>query len=53
MNEYGDYSAKEQLQLEVCQRLISEKSYLSRRKFAVTFSITALTVSASLPFPAC
>ncbi|AMO50820.1 transcriptional regulator, ArgR family [Kosakonia oryzendophytica] len=32
MNEYGDYSAKEQLQLEVCQRLISEKSYLSQEE---------------------
>lgn len=28
--EYGDYSPKEQLQLAVCQRLISEKSYLSQ-----------------------
>ncbi|NCF07232.1 MULTISPECIES: arginine repressor [Kosakonia] len=30
MMEYGDYSPKEQLQLAVCQRLISEKSYLSQ-----------------------
>lgn len=29
MKEYDDYSAKEQQQLAVCQRLISEKSYLS------------------------
>ncbi|SFD03825.1 transcriptional regulator, ArgR family [Kosakonia oryzae] len=28
--EYGEYSPKEQLQLAVCQRLISEKSYLSQ-----------------------
>ncbi|MBS1204052.1 MAG: ArgR family transcriptional regulator [Proteobacteria bacterium] len=28
--EYGDYSPKEQLQLAVCLRLISEKSYLSQ-----------------------
>ncbi|VVT46801.1 Arginine pathway regulatory protein ArgR, repressor of arg regulon [Kosakonia radicincitans] len=28
--EYGDYSPKEQLQLAICQRLISEKSYLSQ-----------------------
>ena len=30
--EYGDYSPKEQLQLAVCQRLISEKSYLSQEE---------------------
>ncbi|WP_144135915.1 arginine repressor [Kosakonia radicincitans] len=30
MMEYGDYSPKEQLQLAICQRLISEKSYLSQ-----------------------
>lgn len=29
MKEYDDYSAKEQQQLAVCQRLISEKSYLA------------------------
>ncbi|PDO83604.1 arginine repressor [Kosakonia pseudosacchari] len=32
MMEYGDYSPKEQLQLAVCQRLISEKSYLSQEE---------------------
>ncbi|WP_039055594.1 ArgR family transcriptional regulator [Enterobacter sp. Bisph1] len=30
--EHGDYSPKEQLQLAVCQRLISEKSYLSQEE---------------------
>ena len=32
MKEYGEYSAKEQLQLTVCQRLIAEKSYLSQEE---------------------
>ncbi len=32
MKEYDDYSAKEQQQLAVCQRLISEKSYLSQEE---------------------
>lgn len=32
MTEYGDYSPKEQLQLRVCQSLISEKSYLSQEE---------------------
>lgn len=30
MKEFDDYSAKEQKQLAMCQRLISEKSYLSQ-----------------------
>lgn len=30
MKEYDDYSAKEKKQLAVCQRLITEKSYLSQ-----------------------
>ncbi|KLV63663.1 ArgR family transcriptional regulator [Citrobacter murliniae] len=30
MKEYDDYSAKEQLLLAVCQRLITEKRYLSQ-----------------------
>ncbi len=30
MMDYEEYSPKEQLQLTVCQRLIAEKSYLSR-----------------------
>lgn len=32
MKEYDDYSAKEQQQLAVCQRLIAEKSYLSQEE---------------------
>ncbi|WP_312953294.1 ArgR family transcriptional regulator [Superficieibacter sp.] len=32
MKEYGEYSAKEQLQLTVCQRLIAEKRYLSQEE---------------------
>ncbi len=32
IKDYGDYSAKEQLQLTVCQRLIAEKSYLSQEE---------------------
>lgn len=30
MKEFDDYSTKEQKQLAICQRLISEKSYLSQ-----------------------
>lgn len=30
MKEYDDYSAKEQLLLTICQRLITERSYLSQ-----------------------
>lgn len=30
MKEFDDYSTKEQKQLAICQRLITEKSYLSR-----------------------
>ncbi|MDR9889143.1 ArgR family transcriptional regulator [Pseudenterobacter timonensis] len=32
MMEYGDYSPKEQLQMAVCQRLISERTYLSQEE---------------------
>ena len=32
MKEYDDYSAKEKKQLAVCQRLITEKSYLSQEE---------------------
>ncbi|WP_436857941.1 arginine repressor [Citrobacter tructae] len=32
MKDYDDYSAKEQQQLAVCQRLISGKSYLSQEE---------------------
>jgi arginine repressor len=32
MKDYGDYSAKEQLQLTLCQRLITEKNYLSQEE---------------------
>lgn len=32
MKEYDDYSAKEQQQLAVCQRLITERSYLSQEE---------------------
>jgi len=32
MKEYDDCSAREQLQLAVCQRLIGEKSYLSQEE---------------------
>lgn len=32
MKDYDDYSAKEQQQLAVCQRLITEKSYLSQEE---------------------
>lgn len=32
MMEYSDYSPKEQLQMAVCQRLISEKTYLSQEE---------------------
>ncbi|HEY2452791.1 MAG TPA: ArgR family transcriptional regulator [Scandinavium sp.] len=32
MKDYGDFSTKEQLQLTLCQRLISEKSYLSQEE---------------------
>ncbi|SUY05876.1 transcriptional regulator [Citrobacter youngae] len=30
MKEFDDYSTKEQKQLAICQRLITEKSYLSQ-----------------------
>ncbi|MEX9253274.1 arginine repressor [Pseudenterobacter timonensis] len=32
MMEYSDYSPKEQLQMAVCQRLISERTYLSQEE---------------------
>lgn len=39
MKEYDDYSAKEQQQLAVCQRLISEKVTCPRRKFAAIYKM--------------
>ena len=45
MKEYDDYSAKEKKQLAVCQRLITEKSYLSQEEIR-----RDLTVSVSQPF---
>lgn len=53
MKEYDDYSAKEQQQLAVCQRLISEKVTCPRRKFAAIYKMRDLKVSASLRFRAC
>ncbi len=38
MKEYDDYSAKEQQQLAVCQRLISEK-VTCRRRFAAIYKM--------------
>lgn len=53
MKEYDDYSAKEQQQLAVCQRLISEKSYLSQEEIRRDLQNEDLKVSASLRFRAC
>lgn len=53
MKEYDDYSAKEQQQLAVCQRLISEKVTCLRRRFAAIYKMRVLKVSVSLRSRAC
>lgn len=54
MKEYDDYSAKEQQQLAVCQRLISEKKVTCpRRRFAAIYKMRDLKVLVSLRFRAC
>ena len=48
MKEFDDYSAKEQKQLAMCQRLISEKSYLSQealRRDLQSHSFTSISQS--------
>ena len=50
MKEYDDYSAKEKKQLAVCQRLITEKSYLSQEEIRRDLQNRGLTVSVSQPF---
>ena len=43
MKEYDDYSAKEKKQLAVCQRLITEKSYLSQEEIRRDFGESSIT----------
>lgn len=53
MKEYDDYSAKEQQQLAVCQRLISEKSYLSQEEIRRDLQNEGFEGISSLRFRAC
>lgn len=53
MMEYGEYSPKEQLQLAVCQSLISENSYLSQEEIRRDLQERGLTASASRASPGC
>ncbi len=38
MKEFDDYSTKEQKQLAICQRLISEKATCLRKRFAAIYN---------------
>lgn len=53
MKEFDDYSTKEQKQLAICQRLITEKSYLSRKRFAAIYNSMVLPELASQRYPGC
>jgi hypothetical protein len=53
MKEFDDYSTKEQKQLAICQRLISEKATFLRKRFAAISSTMVLPELASQRYPVC
>ena len=53
MKEFDDYSTKEQKQLAICQRLISEKSYLSQEALRRDLHTMVLLELASQRYPVC
>lgn len=53
MKEFDDCSAKEQQQLAVCQRLITEKAIYLRRIYAAICKVRVLPASVSPPYRVC